>query len=192
MTAELGALELAAAHAPPDYRPDPQRAPHIVAGRYLHTVRAIGSSPADSPAAIAAADPGSRAAADGVLLALEGPKAVPLASARPSPLAPAPTVMEITSGSQAQNGSCIDLTPQSGAPMTSVLVLPNAGVTIRSQGNSPASLAYRRFGEPFVPSSGSVPPRTTTAILLPSDAAAVPWQMQVTSLSPVVVCGLLA
>ena len=73
MTAELGALELAAAHAPPDYRPDPQRAPDIVAGRYLHTVRAIGSSPADSPAAIAAADPGSRAAADAVLVALEAP-----------------------------------------------------------------------------------------------------------------------
>ena len=75
VTAELGALELAAAHAPPDYRPDPQRAPNVVAGPYLHTVRAIGSSPADTPAAIAAADPTSRAAADAVLMALDDPEA---------------------------------------------------------------------------------------------------------------------
>ena len=46
VTAELGALELAATRAPANYRPDPQRAPQIEAGPYLHTVRAIGSSPA--------------------------------------------------------------------------------------------------------------------------------------------------
>ena len=43
VAAELGALEIAAAYAPPGYQPDSQRAPQIAAGTYLHTVRAIGS-----------------------------------------------------------------------------------------------------------------------------------------------------
>jgi hypothetical protein len=55
VTAELGALELAARYAPPEYEPDPALAPQIKAGLYLHTVRSIGSSPADTPSQILAA-----------------------------------------------------------------------------------------------------------------------------------------
>jgi hypothetical protein len=192
VTAELGALELAAARAPAEYQPDPRLAPQIKAGAYLHTVRAIGSSPADTPTEVAAADPTSRAAADAVLLALDAPSLTPLGSTRPSPLAPAPALTALASGTQAQHGNCIDLTPASGTTMSAALVLPRGGVRIRDRGTAPISAALRRFGDSFVPLGGSLAPRSEGALSLPEDGARNPWQLQLNSSSAVSVCGLRA
>jgi hypothetical protein len=190
VTAELGALELAAAHAPPTYQPDPQRAPQIMAGPYLHTVRAIGSSPADDPAQIAAADPSSRAAADAVLVALGIPRLTPLGGTRPSSLAPAPTVSGLASARQAQHGACMDLTPLPGGVMSATLILPSGSVSITDHGSGPASLGYRRFGELFDPSSTQVMPNSQAELSFMLDSARVPWQLQVNSTSALAICGL--
>ncbi len=64
VAAELGALQVAA-YDPPASAWTLART-QILAGPDLHTVRAIGSSPADPPSKMAAADPGTRALADDV------------------------------------------------------------------------------------------------------------------------------
>jgi hypothetical protein len=189
VTAELGALELAAAHAPPEYRPDPRLAPNVVAGLYLHTVRAIGSSPADTPAEIAGADAGSRGAADGVLLALEAPKVAPVGSTTPSSLARAPSVSGLTSGTQVQQRGCVDLTPIPGSTMSGELHLPGGGVAVRNRGTTAAALALRRFGDSFVP-VGTVGPHVAATLALSRDAAPEPWHLQIASASALLVCGV--
>ena len=189
VTAELGALELAADYAPPDYRPDPQQEPDIVAGRYLHTVRAIGSSAADSPATIAASDPASRAAADMVLMQLGAVKLSPLGATRRSPLAPAPATVSLVEGRQVQRRGCLELTPVAGMSMVAVLALPRGGVTIHDQGPGPAALALRRFGEAFDPQPNPVNAHSAASLSVSPDAAHLPWQLQVTSSSSLLVCG---
>ena len=154
-------------------------------------MRAIGSSPADTPAAIAAADPTSRAAADAVLMALTIPRLTPLGGVRPSSLAPAPTVAAIVSGQQVQHGGCVALTPLSGTAMIAILTVPDGGVAIRNQGDSPASLAFRRFGEPFDGSAETVVPHGAGVLAPVPDGSPAPWQLQVTSMSRLSMCGLL-
>jgi hypothetical protein len=190
LTAELGALELAASYAPPGYHPDPQRAPTLEAGPYLHTVRAIGSSPAETPAGIIASDPTSRAAADAVLVTVGAPRLTPVTSTKPSLLAPAPGVSGLASGRQVQHGACIHLTPLPGSTMSATFILPSGGVAIRDEGDSPVTIGYRRFGESFDPASAPVMAHSQARLSLAPDAAAVPWQLQVNSTSPLAVCGL--
>jgi hypothetical protein len=192
LTAELGAMELAADHAPPSYQPDPHLAPQIMAGPYLHTVHSIGSSPADSPSAIAASDPASRAAADAVLVALDAPTLAPLGHTKASPLAPAPTVAALSSGSQAEHGNCIVLKPLPGAAMAAALTLPVGGVTVANLGTSSALTSIKRFGESFIPLSPAVGPHSRVALPIPPDATQDPWELQLTSASSLSVCGLVA
>ncbi len=191
VAAELGALELAQAHAPATYEPDPHRAPQILAGPYLHTIRAIGSSPADSPAAIRAAGPSDRAAADRVLLALEAPALTRLPAAHaPSDGAIAPAVAAVSSGTASTRGDCVVLTPLSGTAVTAVLALPGTGLQIRNRGTAPIALAVRRFGDSFVALGGAVPAHTAAALTPAPDAAsAVPWQLQLSSSSALTACG---
>lgn len=191
VTAELGALELAAAHAPPDYQPDPTRAPQILAGPYLHTVRAIGSTPADTAGEIIAAKPIGRAAADSVLVALGDPQLAPLGTSKPSVLAPAPAIPALTSGVSIQRGGCIELTPTRGASMVATLVLPRGGVAISDHGSGLVSLGLRRFGEPFDPLQATVAPHGADKLSFSADSAPVPWQLQLGTTSMVAVCGLM-
>ena len=191
VTAELGALELAAAHVSPSYQPDPQRAPQIMAGPYLHTVRAIGSTPADTPAEIVASEPAARAAADMVLVQLGVAKLSSLGAARPSPLAPAPATTSLVGAEEMQRGGCLQLTPLAGLQMTGAFTLPTGGATIRDLGAGPASIAVKRFGETFDPLPSSVSPRSAAVLSIPPDSAQVAWQLQVASTSPLSICGLL-
>jgi hypothetical protein len=191
VTAELGALELGKAYAQPGYQPDPKRAPQILAGPYLHTVLAIGSTPADTPAKIAASDATARAGADTVLIELGVAKLSPLRATRPSPLAPAPATASLLGAHELQRQGCLRLTPLAGGSMTGVLTLPTGGVTVRDEGPGPASLALRRFGETFDPLPSAVGPRSASLLSIPADSAQVSWQLQVMSASPLSICGLL-
>ncbi len=189
VTAELGALELAAALAPASYQPDPHLAPQILAGPYLHTVRAIGSSPADSPTAMLAADESSRAAADGVLLALDSPALRSGPAALPRLTGPPPRLLAVAAGTATSRGGCVLLRPTAGTGMTAVLALASGELQIRDRGVGPAVVAVRRFGESFVGLSGSVAPHGVASVSFPADAArAVPWQLQLSSSSALSVC----
>jgi hypothetical protein len=190
VTAELGALEVAARYAPPKYQPDPALAPDITGGPYLHTVRAIGSSPAKSPRKILAAEPDPRAAADRVLFALETPTlAPPVAKSQTRPQS-APVVLLLVSGVQASQAHCLVLRPLPATTMTGVLQLPSGGIEIGDQGATPATFAVRRFGDVFLPLAGGAPAHGAVALSLPPDSLALPWQLQVSSASPVATCRL--
>jgi hypothetical protein len=192
VTAELGALELAHAYAPSGYQLDAHLAPQITAGSYLHTVRSIGSSPADSPAEIAAASPGSRAAADGVLVALERPRLTATTLSPSSPRAAAPTVVALTSGRHVSDGGCVELVPLPGATMTVALRLPEVGVVLANRGGAVAGVAVRRFGDAFMPLAGTLGAHTVARLVLGADAAPNAWQMQLDSTSKVLACGSAA
>jgi hypothetical protein len=191
VVAQLGALELAAADAPPGYEPSPQGAPQITAGPYLHTVHAIGSTPADTPAEIMAAEPANRAAADAVLVQLGVVKFTAGNAAKPSPLAPAPATAALIGATELQRGGCLHLKPLAGAQMTGAFVLPSGGVALRDEGAASASLSVRRFGEAFDPLPSQVGPRSAAVLAIPPDSAAVAWQLQIVSASALEVCGLL-
>ena len=190
VTAELGALELAAAHAPPDYQPDPQRAPNIMAGHYLHTVRAIGSSPADTPAGIAAADPGSRAAADAVLFALEAPNLAPVVTTSPSPPAPAPEVAGLIAGKQTQRGGCVRFTPVGAEASITVHARPGTQLLLRAAHGPSVKVALRRFADAFAAPAGATLAGARSAILsLPFDRAQThPWHVIISSAQSIEVC----
>jgi hypothetical protein len=190
VTAELGALQMAAAYAPPGFRPDPTLAPPVAAGPYLHTVRSIGSSPADTPAEITAANPVARAAADHVLLDLEQPKLTAISSGR-APLVAAPRpVVALAGGTATPAGPCVALRPSSRAAMTSVLTLPPGGVLIRDEGTAQATVAAKRFADAFAPIAHTAS-RGLTTITASRDASSIRWQLQVSSSSPLRLCALL-
>lgn len=197
VTAELGALEVAAAYAPPEYRPDPVKAPPVYAGLYLHTVRSIGSSPADTPAEITAAESYARAAADTVLMALEPPKLQPTKPISSLAGAAAPLISSLSNAAQSHSATataCVRLTPiVHKSTMSITLILPAGGLLIRDKGTAVAALAVRRFGEVFSPLPTTVAPHGESVLSpLPDRAPQIPWKLRLTSTSTVSLCGVSA
>jgi hypothetical protein len=197
VTAELGALEIAAAYAPPEYRPDPMYAPPVYAGLYLHTVRSIGSSPADTPADIEGAESSARAAADAILSRLEPPKLQPLGNTFGNPpgtagrsaIAPAPSLVTLSQATQLRGANCVRLTPFPHRPMSVTLNLPLTGLAIHDEGGYAVALAGRRFGEGFNPLPRGVPARSTDLLSpLPDRAPRIPWQIRLGSRASVSLC----
>jgi hypothetical protein len=189
VAAELGALELAAAHAPPGYQPDPQRAPQITAGPYLHTVRAIGSSPADTAAQIVAAGSVPRENADRVLRELLDPEPVTVAPSSQASTLPAPTVEAAPGATVSASGSCLAIRPrQDGATVT--ISMPAGGVLVRDGAPLPVGLSVRRFGDGFALLSEGVPGHGVRALSLEDGASTVPWHLQVGLPGPVSICDL--
>jgi hypothetical protein len=191
LAAELGALELASAKAPPNYHPDPQRAPTLEAGPYLHTVRAIGSSPADDPAQIAAADAASRAAADTVLLALEAPALQPAAGTRPSPEARTPQVEASTAGKQTQRGNCVAFTPIGAQASLALRARPGARLLMKAAHGAAVGVTLRRFAQALgAHAIGTLSGGTAAVLQLPLDRAGTrPWYVVLSAVQPIEVCG---
>jgi hypothetical protein len=190
VTAELGALQLASARAPAGYQPDPHLAPQITAGPYLHTVRAIGSSPADSTRAMRSATPVARAAADSVLIALDAPALTPLLGADEGASAgEPPKVLGLSSAASSQSGSCVAVRTTTGEAATVVVAVPAVGIVIHNRGRAAMTAAVRRFGDSFVVLAGGLGPHAAATLSFPPDSAqAVPWQLQLTSPSLLEVC----
>jgi hypothetical protein len=190
VTAEAGALELAAAHAPPGYQMDPQRAPQIIAGPYLHVVRAIGSSPADTPAQIAAQPGPVSAAADAVLVALEVPTLTP--SPAHAKLAPtrAPSPQALTGGTSVAQGACLRLVPAPRATLSATLLLPGQGVEFTNTGAAPVPVGVARFGPTFYPVSTPIPPHAHAVLSFLPDSASLPWRAQLSTAAPLTACGV--
>jgi hypothetical protein len=189
LTAELGALEIASPYVAPTFQPDPQRAPQLTAGPYLHTVHAIGSTPADTPTQIIASNPTTRAQVDEYLIKLEGSGA--LAPANPAtPASPYdPLVANVAGPQPLHSGTCWDTATVAPGTYTEFLV-PQAGLLIHGTGN-PAQVVVRRFSpSPGGVTLGSVAPRQASIIKFPGDASGRPWFVRVASGTPVEVCGV--
>jgi hypothetical protein len=188
VTAELGALELAASHAPATYQPDPRLAPQILAGPYLHTVRAIGSSPGDSASQLAKADPASREAADAVLISLYAPAPVATGQIVPAP-APVPVLTGLSAGTSVAVHGCLQLSPVAGATVVMTLQVPRGGIEIEDRGSDGVAAALRRFGDGFHAIT-SVPAHARAVLKIPSDSSPVAWLAQLSSASSLSLCRL--
>ncbi len=188
VTAELGALELAAAYVPPGFQPDPQRAPQIEAGPYLHTVRAIGSSPADTPAEIIASSTAVRTEVDETLVKLESVALAPAEQrVRLSPIAP---LLANVGGSQpVHDKQCWSTTAVGPGAYTEFLPAPG-GLLIRAT-TQPVEVVVRRFSPPLGGMElGAVAARADDIVKFPVDDSGRPWFVRLSSEAAVEVCGV--
>ena len=105
-------------------------------------------------------------------------------------LTPAPAVADVVAGTETERAGCVNLIPSSGAVTSAVVTLPRAGVEIRDAGAGAAALALRRFGEAFDQIPSTIASHSEVASSIPSDASAVPWQLQLSASSPMSICGI--
>lgn len=189
ISAELGALELARSTAPAGLVLDQHYAPQLVAGPYFTATRSLGSSPADTPPQIMHRPASARVAADGVLeraLAIQIGRGAQPASAA----AAAPTVQTVALGTAEKQGKCINFRPQgSGAGLD--LILPPGGLQLKATAGGVAAVRVRRFaasfgGAPFVSLTGG----EIVVIRAAADRSKLPWLVRISSLQPVLACGL--
>jgi hypothetical protein len=189
VTADLGALEIAAAYVPPSYQPDPQGAPQILAGPYLHTVRAIGSTPADTPAEIISAEPAVRTEVDEDLIKLEGGGALAPASPVTSVSSNYPLVANVGGSQPVHSGRCWKTTAIGPGTYTE-FVLPAAGLLVRAT-SQPVQVVVRRFSPPLGGVVlGAVEPRRSEVVKFPVDASGRPWFVRLASGGASEVCGV--
>ncbi len=199
--AELGALELAGAHAPPDLLPfGPQLAvfgwtPEAVttpgaggfgwamrASEYFVIARDFGS-PADSPQELAATPAGQ--AADLVLASGLGLRLRPASPEPPSATGLRPTVKALGQGAAEPGGSCVRLLPRNGR-VKGAIVLPPGGIWL--SGSSEELGISRFFSLPAFPLQ---PLRDSRAahLRIPPDSSPLPWTLWVNSQRGLRVCG---
>jgi hypothetical protein len=185
---DLGALELAAAYVPPGYQPDPQGAPQILAGPYLHTVRSIGSTPADTPAEIIASEPAVRTEVDENLVKLEGGTLAP-AAPRTQLSSDYPLVANV-GGSQPVHSAHCWKTNVLGPDAYAEFLLPPAGLLIRATSEA-VQVVVRRFSPPLGGVTlGSVPPQQAAIVKFPVDASGRPWFVRLSSGTTTEACGV--
>jgi hypothetical protein len=188
---ELSALQLARATAPPSLVLDPHYAPQIIAGPYFTAIRAIGSSPADTPRQLLQAPENVRAAADTVLWRADQIQISPIPeTARHTLVGQPPAVQRILAGTTAESSSCVVLRP-GGNGAGADLLLPPGGLEIHSQVGSVLQLRVRRFAANFHP----LPPvdlvnDEAITIHATGDSRTPPWQLQIASTQPFQACAL--
>jgi hypothetical protein len=188
VTAELGALEIAAVPLPAGYQPEPQLAPQITVGPYLHTVRAIGSSPADTPNEIITSTTKLRTEIDEDLIKIEGSGALTPADARVRMGTRYPLLGDVGGAQPVHIGSQCWRTGVPD-PYTEFL-LPAHGVLIRASGEA-AQVVVRRFSPPLGGVVlGSVAPHQAAVVRFPADTSGRPWFVRVSGASPIEVCGV--
>jgi hypothetical protein len=188
LAAELGALELAAAHVPAGFQPDPQRAPQIEAGPYLHTVRAIGSSPADTPAEIIASSTAVRTEVDETLVKLESVALAPAGQrVHLSPIAP---LLANVGGSQpVHDKQCWSTRAVGPGAYTEFQPAPG-GLLVRAT-TQPVAVVVRRFSPPLGGMElGAVAARADDIVKFPVDGSGRPWFVRLSSEAAVEVCGV--
>jgi hypothetical protein len=189
VTADLEAVEIAAAYVPPGYQPEPQLAPQIVVGPYLHTVRAIGSTPADTPAKVIASEPAIRTDVDEDLIKLEGTGALAPASAKAHLSSYSPLVANVGGTQPIRASHCWVTTAVAPGTYTEFL-LPPGGLQVRAEGQA-VEVVVRRFSPPLGGVTlGAVSPRQTAMVKFPVDGSGRPWFVRLSSDASSEVCGV--
>jgi hypothetical protein len=163
--ADLGALEMAGARAPSDFRfsafvaQDPYMT-GITAGRWFAETSDYGASAFDTPVELARASPQDRQAADSVLIAAYSP------------------LSRATPGTAALPG-CRAVALTAGSAVATVTV--GTGPTeVENRSGKGLVIGLERFGPPRRPHYvGFIAPRTSVRVTLPADGAAQPWRIAV-------------
>lgn len=167
--ADLGALEIAAPTVEPSFALPPEISgttflSEITAGEYLRAVSEYGS-PADDPAALAAAPAEDRAQADVVLA-----NALPVA-------------IETEAAPASNGGECSRL---AGVAGESIPLAP--GRTTITLGAGTGTVGLRRFAATDSLVTEGIAAGSTTALAIPADRSKRPWLLRVTSPGGATVC----
>ena len=195
--ADLGALDLARRFASPALFIDSTYMPGMTAEMYFETVRALDSTPADSPAEILREPPAARTAADvllehaGELTVVPAPRSSSSAArAGGGGAAPAPAVQVALGGAVTHRGRCLTFKPK-GTPDALALWLSNGGLVLHAAAGPDVEIFARRFapafgGAPVAPLSGG----QTVLIRSLADRSTIPWGIQVSPSQAVTVCAV--
>ncbi|HLJ04446.1 MAG TPA: hypothetical protein VKT31_13455 [Solirubrobacteraceae bacterium] len=178
--AELGALDITRGQVAPGFMPSDFIFGVVQAGPYFQAEDALGT-PAASPAAIARAPDGVRAAADRQLIAIHRIALTPANSMTSSPAAAPPHVDASQGLAAAASGPCElvtapAFTPAAGAPAVEVTVPPQ-GLLLEVR-SVPATLQIRRFADAFEP-LGTLEPDQPALLRIAADRAPQPWHIRV-------------
>jgi hypothetical protein len=205
----LGALELARGTVDPAFRPEPTRAPDIVADEYFEASDRFGS-PADSPDEILRRTEPAREAADIVLVSALRLELRPLPGPRGA--GPAPSVDKAENGTSRSAEGCVRFTPPNG-PGAVELRIPAGGMTLATAPGPPVQLFVRRFGAAYVPDGAApaeplfatrqafgrgllrskvllAPGGRAVVLRIPRDGAPQPWRARLAVSQRVVACGI--
>jgi hypothetical protein len=169
LSAELTAMQLHSGPIAPAFQPDPAVDPQVKAGTYLRAVRALRSSPADSLAALAAAPPSARTAADSVSIRAEGHP-----------------VRLISSGEAAR--SCAAPGARRGLGGRGVAVARSGRAVVVNRSPEPIHIGARRFGPAPVWTTPAIPAGSSAAISLGPDTAGTPWVISTTASGATELC----
>jgi hypothetical protein len=176
---ELAALELERANAPPDYRPDVERAPVIRADLYFAAVDALGS-PAAPVESLAGVAPDVETVVDRVL----SEAGIRVEAGDPAIAGPPPRVVFATTPRRAA-GSCVRAFAPPGG---SLYVKTKRPVAVRTDPGVSVEVLVRRLGEGFGAPIANVSGEGAM-IRVPNDGLAVPWELKLTGTGPFAVCG---
>jgi hypothetical protein len=187
--AELGALDLIRATVSPSILIDQHYMPAATVEQYFASIRAFGSTPADTPAQILREPEAAREAADGLLLRAGIIRISPRASATPPNGVRPPSVEARTAVTQASTGRCVRFT-SSGAPSGLELRL-GGSVELINRSGSPVEMLGRRFGNRFGANRlPDLPGRRTVVVSARPDADPLPWVLGLVHLHEVIACAL--
>jgi hypothetical protein len=183
--AEITPIEIGGAHMPPDFVPDPEKAPQIVVGPYLTTIKEVGSSPAYTEAQLAAVDEGHRKLADSVFVRGYGLTLVPGAARQGGA---APVAERIPTARIRRSGACVTAQPaMRGATTTVAVRIPPGGMSLRAPG---AGVFVRRFASGFEGAPQLVGDAGTAVLRIPRDRSARPWYAQIQNARSITACGI--
>jgi hypothetical protein len=189
-SAELGVVQLARDVVSPEFAPELNGFPGgVPASYFFYATERYGSSPADSPAEIAASPEYARRRADATLIAALRARA--RAASGQARLAGDPLGLRAGAGTVAgRKRGCTTL----GGPgrVVATAVLPREGVLVKSAPTAATGLALRRFAHAFHRLGKPVAAGASAILRVAPDADPQrPWRLQVTAAAgPVSVCRL--
>ena len=168
LSAELTAMQLHSGPIAPAFQPNPAVNPQVKAGTYFRAVHALRSSPADSPAALAAAPPSARTAADSVSIRAEDHPVRLISPGAAARSCAAPGARRVLGGS--------------------VAVARSGRAVVINRSPEPIQVGARRFGPAPVWTTPAIPAGSSAAISLGSDTASTPWVISTTGSDAAELC----
>lgn len=187
VSAELAALQLTRATAPPELVVDSHYAPILLAGPYFAAIDQLHSSPADTPAQLRQAPETARVAADRLLMRA-GNLRVRSTAPTPSATGHAPSVA-VTGGSAASRGQCVHSVPLRPRAFLDAAV-PARGIDLHAAAGPKLQIRLRRFATGFEGILLTAPPDGDTTIEPVHDGSSQPWYLRISFGQPIEVCAL--
>jgi hypothetical protein len=178
---------------PVDFRPDLFHAPQIMAGPYFAAIDAIGS-PADSRAELEAQPDGVRQAADAVLLAAADVHFVVGGVGIPDASAP-PVVLEHDGGTVAPSDPGCTLVTSDPDGSSFSMALPRGGLLITRMQGQLVRVGLRTLAEGWTAvadPAAALPAGPAVLLQVPTLAAPLDWQVQLSLVGGVEACALAA